>query len=145
LKKFKISDHKFHGRHVHQDSLSKDLTRPDPQQAFSHHRSYQASQPLLPAQLEKAARLVISHAAQLTEVEGIIPGHLKLLIKAGDSGLVLSMTRPDKLDITSYGHWFDLSFIENYAVTINFILLIPAAFPEDEYLESLTPEKVKDL
>jgi len=139
LKRFKISDHKFHGRHIHQDGLCRDLTRPDPQQSFSCHRLYQSSSPVSTALLEKNAEEVIRHAGQRSAVEGIIPGHLKLLIKSDNSGLILSMTRPDSLDKAFLGQWSDLSDIKNYEVTINFNLVIPAVFSEEEYLEALTP------
>lgn len=36
-------------------------------------------------------------------IDGIIPGHLKLLIKSGDGGLILSMPRSDNIDKTCFG------------------------------------------
>lgn len=127
MKKFKISDQKFH---------------PDSRQSFSCHRGYQTASPLPTALLIKAAEQVVRHAGQLAAIEGIIPGHLKLLIKSGDSGLILSSTRLDHVEKTSIGQWPELVFIENYHVTINFNLLIPVDFSEDEILEALQPDKI---
>lgn len=124
MKKFKISDHK---------------------QSFSYQRQYQASSPVSTALLEKSAGQVLRKAGQLVAVDGIIPGHLKLLIKSGDSGLILSMTRPDNIDRTCIGQWTGYDFIGNYDITINFNLLMPAAFSEDELLGALQPEKIADI
>jgi len=123
MKKFKITEHK---------------------QSFSCHRQYQASTPVKADLLVKCAEQVIRQAAQFSAIDGIIPGHLKLLIKSGDSGLILSMTRLDKIDKTCIGFWPDLDFIDNYDVTINFNLLIPAAFAQDEFLAAFMPEKLND-
>lgn len=127
LKKFKISGHKFHENH----------------QMYSRHREFCANPPLLTNLLEASARQVVIRAGRQTELDGIIPGHLKLLVKAGDSGFALSMTRPNEVEATFLGGWQALEQVTEYAVTVNFILLTPTPFAEADVIDALSPEAVR--
>lgn len=140
MKKFRISDHKFHGRHVHHTPPA--LAEANNAGVFSCHRSYRSDKAIPRILLEAAARRLLTESGSTVAVEGIIPGHLKLLLKSGQAGMVLSMTRPEAVDASSFGGWADLDRISEYEVTVNFLLLEQNSFDVETVLGVLEPQTI---
>ena len=139
MKEFKISNHKSHGRHIRQDQAAAMV---ESAAIFSRHRVYRTDVAITRWQLEAAAQRLIQAAGAEASVEGIIPGHLKLLVKAGESGMVLSMTRMDTIDESFFGGWEVLEDLTEYELTVNFLLLTSADFDEATIMGEMEPQKI---
>ena len=76
---------------------------------------------------------VLLEASRRVEVEGIIPGHLKALLKSGEAHAVLSVTRPGHCDRTCPQLPEEP---RTWALTVN---LISAVRPEEDPADVVLP------
>ena len=106
---------------------------------ISRQCRFQAECAIPASALVQAADALLREIGQLAAIEGIIPGHLKLLIKTGQAGLAMSMTRLDVVDSTQFGGWENVESLSDYEATINVHLLSPVLLDEANLLSGLEP------
>ena len=111
-------DHHHHGHELGEQIIHSAYT-------FSHEGVLNGEPVTLVDAMDRVEKALLT-ASERIEVEGIIPGHLKALLKAGDVHAVLSVTRPGHCDRTCPQLPADA---RTWALTVN---LISAVCPEHE-------------
>jgi hypothetical protein len=139
MKVFRTKRHQLPGRSDRGDDAA---SMAESARVFSRHRIFRSERPVPARILEAAAQDLLRACGQASVVEGIIPGHLKLLVKSGPAGLALSMTRIDTIDRTAFGGWEDLADSREYELTVNFHVMVPVSFDEATIMLGLDPEKL---
>lgn len=106
-------------------------------------RDYYSETPIDGEWLTQAARQLLEQIGTLVAIDDIIPGHLKLLLKAGEDGIMMSMTRIGSIDEVALSQWPPSESLSAYSMTVNFLLLTPADINEEDVMSAAAPASVE--
>ncbi len=124
------SHHHHHHHHHHDEAEREEVV--DESLVLSRSRSITPEAPLSPQTLRERGERCFLRLGEMLGVDGIILGHIKGVIEAGDASLSLSMTRVGVVDVTPIGGWEALERVERFDMTVNIMSLVAAGIFEDD-------------
>ena len=122
--------HDDHDHHHHDESEREEVI--DEALILSRSRSFACAPALTPQALRARAERCFLRLGEKLGVDGIILGHIKGVLEAGDGSLSLSVTRVGTVDVTELGRWDALGRVENYTMTVNIMSLVAPSIYEDD-------------
>lgn len=99
---------------------------------LSLSRSFRPESELSTQELRARGERCILRLGELLGADGIVAGHIKGIIEAGEGSLALSLTRVGAVDVTELGYWGTLKQVRAYTMTVNVISLVSADITEDD-------------